>query len=203
MKGVAPIVLSSFLLAAACAQNPKPNDLTAIGDASLAPQVGQPPEPDLLVVFTPQPSYAGLVVQSRGRSKLIAAEGEGGGAAASHRFLKPADVIAISSATSVPRRCGWGQELTGGLDANGRIAYRRAIICGPASSTASAWQPKQLPAFAIAIASSDPITDDELALAAATSPDRDPAETARLIVKRLSANDPNARWSAVVRQMTY
>ena len=202
MKRIAPIILSSLLLAAACAQNPKPNAL-AIGDASLTPQVGQPAERDLLVVFTPQPSYAELVVQSRGRSRLIVAEGEEGGASALHRFFKPAEVIPVSSATSVPRQCAWGKERTGGLDTTGRSDYRRAIICRPVSSTAAAWQPKQLPAFAIAIASSGPITDEEFALAAATEPDRDPQATARLIVKRLSSNDPSARWSAVVRQISY
>jgi hypothetical protein len=202
MRRIAPIILSSLILAAACTQNPKPNGLTAIGDASLKPQVDQPDERDLLVVVTPEPSYAEVVVQSRGRSKLVAAEGEGG-ASSLHRFLKPADVIAVSSATSEPRQCRWGGELTGGLDASGRREWRKAIICGSAASAAPAWQPKQLPAFAIAIASSEPITDEELALAAATEPDRDPQETARLIVKRLSSNDPSARWSAVVRQMTY
>jgi len=84
MKRIAPIILSSVILAAACTQNPKPNAL-ANGDASLKPQVRQPAERDLLVVFTPQPSYAEIVVQSQGRSRLIVAEGEGGGAAAGHQ----------------------------------------------------------------------------------------------------------------------
>jgi len=202
MKRIAPIILSSLILAAACTQNPKPNAL-ANGDASLTPQVGQPAERDLLVVFTPQPSYAELLVQSRGRSKLIVAEGEGGGASAQHRFVKPAEVILASSTIEAPRQCAWGQVPTGGLNANGSRASRKEIICSAPSSTAATWQPKQLSAFAIAITSSDPITDDELALAAATEPDRDPLATARRVVKRLTASSPSARWSTAVRQMSY
>jgi len=202
MKRIAPIILSSLLLAAACAQNPKPNAL-AIGDASLTPQVGQPAERDLLVVFTPQPSYAELVVQSRGRSRLIVAEGEGGEAAQQHRFLKPAEVIRVGSAIEAPRQCAWGGVLTGGLMPDGRRASRKEIICSDPSSTAATRQPKLLSAFAIAIASSDPISDEELALAAATEPDRDPLETARRVVERLTASSPSARWSAAVRQMSY
>lgn len=203
MKRIAPIILSSLLFAAACAQNPKPNVL-ANEDASLKPQVGQPAERDLLVVFTPQPSYAELVVQSRGRSKLIVAEGEGGGAAAQHRFLKPADVIRMSSVIEPPRQCAWGRTQTGGLDANGMTAYRKELLCSSSWSPAiAAWQPVTLPAFAIAITSSDPITDDELALAAATEPDRDPLETARRVLERLTASSPSARWSTTVRQITY
>jgi len=155
MKRIAPIILSSLILATACTQNPKPNAL-ANGDASLKPQVRQPAERDLLVVFTPQPSYAEIVVQSQGRSR------------------------------------------------HGMTAYRKELLCSPSWSPAiAAWQPVKLPAFAIAITSSDPITDDELALAAATELDRDPLETARRVLERLTANSPSARWSTAVRQITY
>lgn len=198
-----PIVLSTLILAAACTQNPKPNAL-ANGDASLKPQVGQPAERDLLVVFTPQPSYAELLVQSSSRSKLIVAEGEGGGAAAQHRFLKPAEVIRVSSVIEPPRQCAWGRVQTGGLDINGKTAYRKELLCSPSWSPAiAAWQPVKLPAFAIAITSSDPITDDELAIAAATEPDRDPKQTARRVLERLTASSPSARWSTAARQITY
>jgi hypothetical protein len=200
MKRIAPIILSSLLLAAACAQNPKPN-AQAIEDASLTPQIQQPG--DLLVVFTPQPSYAEIVVQTRVRSKLIVAEGEGGGAAAEHRFLKPAEVIRVSSVIEPPRQCAWGYVQTGGLDANGKTAYQKALLCTASWSPAANWQPVKLPAFAIAITSSDPITDDELALAAATEPVRDPRQTARRVLERLAANSPSARWSTAVRQITY
>jgi hypothetical protein len=200
MRHLATTLLSSFLVAA-CAQRPTPNALAPLGDASFTPQVGQPAERDLLVVFTPQPSYAEVVIQSRGRSQLLVAEGEGG-AAARHRFLKPAQLTPAVSGTSVPEQCRWGMEPDGSLDASGHQVYRKAIICNTSGTTASR-QPTQLSAFAIAIASSDPISEQELALAAATKPDRDPQLTARRILERLTSNDPNARWSATVRQMSY
>ena len=201
MKRIAPILLSSLLLAAACAQNRKPNDLAAIADASLTPKVEQPG--DLLVVFTPQPSYAELVVQSRGRSKLLVAEGEGGGASERHRFLKPPEVITVGSVIQPPRQCAWGRVQTGGLDANGKTAYQKEIICNASWSPAASWQPVKLPAFAIAITSSEPITAEALAVAAATEPDRDPRQTARRVLERLRASSPGARWSTAVQHITY
>lgn len=204
MQRIATTVLTSALLVAgACAQRPAPNALTPIGDAALKPQVGQPAERDLLVVFTTQPSYAEVVVQSAGRSRLLVAEGEGGGAASQHRFLKPAELMPLSSGTSTPQQCSWGSEPVGSLDVNGHRVYRKAIICNTPSNGTGAGQARQLSAFAIAIASSDPITAEELALAAATTPERDATRTAQRIVERLASNDPTARWSATVRQMSY
>ena len=116
--------------------------------------------------------------------------------------LKPASLMRLGAATSLPRECYWGSE-SEGLDVNGRHAYRKAITCSPATSTAAGGQPKLLPAFAIAIVSSQRITQTELDLAAALVPDLDPHETAKRIVQRLSSNDPDARWVATVRQMSY
>ena len=202
MRQFATSLASSLFLLAACAHNPKPATDAAVDDSAFTPIIGQPAESDLLTVLTSQPSYAEVVFQSRGESALTVAEGEGGPASGQHRFLKPASLMRLGAATSLPRQCYWGSE-SEGLDVNGRRAYRKAITCNPATSTAAGGQPKLLPAFAIAIVSSQRITQTELDLAAAIVPDLDPQQTAKRIVQRLSSNDPDARWAATVRQMSY
>ena len=209
MPSATRTVLSTLLFATACVSGSILRPW--YGDRAIEPRLTSVAS-DTIEIETGQPVYAALVSFSPdgGRSAMVAE-----GFATRHRFPSPSGETDAEAAhrgshmsdASFPRAsrstCGWVNE-PDGVDANGRIVYRRVPRCvetpspQPGPLTGRAGGP---PApYAIAVTSELPIDGELLnAVAETIDPHASPYQAASAIARSLFP-DAQAPWSlAVVR----